>query len=389
MLVSEGYDFVSGRSRASARRAACSSFDGRSGARSKASRTSSSSRSSRCSRAATCCSRTCPASARRRSRARSARAVGGEMRRVQFTSDLLPSDVLGVSVYDQRRAEFVLRPGPIFTNVLLADEINRASPRTQSALLEAMSDGQVSLDGTNAAAARAVLRGRHAEPAGFRGHVPAARVAARSLHDAASHRLPAAARRDAPDARARLRPHRKRAGRARSAIARQHAARGRSRQHRRRARRVPAGADDGDAHEPDALARRLDARRHEPFARRARARAACTADTTASPTTSTRSRCRCSLTACASPPTPRATFRRATKRKPPCARSSPASPCRCDDGASPRSDRPAAEPRRTLRARRAAAPPEKPSDARAQRLSSVASSGRASCRSRARVATSC
>jgi MoxR-like ATPase len=76
-----------------------------------------------------------------------ARALGGEMRRVQFTSDLLPSDVLGVSVYDQRRAEFVLRPGPIFANVVLADEINRASPRTQSALLEAMNDGQVSLDG--------------------------------------------------------------------------------------------------------------------------------------------------------------------------------------------------------------------------------------------------
>ena len=76
-----------------------------------------------------------------------ARAVGGEMRRVQFTSDLLPSDVLGVSIYEQHRGEFVLRPGPIFTNVLLADEINRASPRTQSALREAMSDGQVSLDG--------------------------------------------------------------------------------------------------------------------------------------------------------------------------------------------------------------------------------------------------
>jgi MoxR-like ATPase len=76
-----------------------------------------------------------------------AKAVGCEMRRVQFTSDLLPSDVLGVSIYDQRRGEFVLRHGPIFTNILLADEINRASPRTQSALLEAMNDGQVSLDG--------------------------------------------------------------------------------------------------------------------------------------------------------------------------------------------------------------------------------------------------
>ncbi len=76
-----------------------------------------------------------------------ARSVGGELRRVQFTSDLLPSDVLGVSVYDQRTGEFVLRQGPVFANVLLADEINRASPRTQSALLEAMNEGQVSLDG--------------------------------------------------------------------------------------------------------------------------------------------------------------------------------------------------------------------------------------------------
>jgi MoxR-like ATPase len=76
-----------------------------------------------------------------------AKAVGGVMQRVQGTSDLLPSDVLGVSVFDQRSGEFVLRQGPIFANVLLADEINRASPRTQSALLEAMNEGQVSLDG--------------------------------------------------------------------------------------------------------------------------------------------------------------------------------------------------------------------------------------------------
>ncbi len=76
-----------------------------------------------------------------------ARAVGGDLRRVQFTSDLMPSDLLGVSVYDQRSAEFILRQGPIFGNVLLADEINRTSPRTQSALLEAMNEGQVSIDG--------------------------------------------------------------------------------------------------------------------------------------------------------------------------------------------------------------------------------------------------
>jgi MoxR-like ATPase len=75
------------------------------------------------------------------------RAVGGELRRIQFTSDLLPSDVLGVSVYDQRRNQFEFKHGPIFANMLLADEINRASPRTQSALLEAMNEGQVSVDG--------------------------------------------------------------------------------------------------------------------------------------------------------------------------------------------------------------------------------------------------
>jgi MoxR-like ATPase len=77
-----------------------------------------------------------------------AKAVGGELRRVQFTSDLLPSDVLGVSVFDQRTGDFVFRQGPVFANVLLADEINRASPRMQSALLEAMNEGQVSADGT-------------------------------------------------------------------------------------------------------------------------------------------------------------------------------------------------------------------------------------------------
>ena len=76
-----------------------------------------------------------------------AHAVGGEMRRVQFTSDMLPSDVLGVPVFDPQTNDFKLRRGPIFANVLLADEINRASPRTQSALLEAMNEGQVSIDG--------------------------------------------------------------------------------------------------------------------------------------------------------------------------------------------------------------------------------------------------
>jgi len=71
--------------------------------------------------------------------------------RVQFTSDLLPSDVLGVSVYNPESREFEFRPGPIFANVVLADEINRTTPRTQSALLEAMNDAQVTVDGKSMA----------------------------------------------------------------------------------------------------------------------------------------------------------------------------------------------------------------------------------------------
>jgi MoxR-like ATPase len=73
-------------------------------------------------------------------------ALGLEFRRIQFTSDLLPSDVLGVSVYNPRTHEFEIRPGPIFTHVVLADEINRAPPRTQSGLLEAMQEGRVTID---------------------------------------------------------------------------------------------------------------------------------------------------------------------------------------------------------------------------------------------------
>jgi len=75
-----------------------------------------------------------------------ARSLGGTFRRIQFTSDLLPSDIVGVSVYDPDRHEFEFRRGPIFANVVLADEINRTTPRTQSALLEAMSEGHVSVD---------------------------------------------------------------------------------------------------------------------------------------------------------------------------------------------------------------------------------------------------
>lgn len=77
-----------------------------------------------------------------------AKSVNGEFRRIQFTPDLLPSDIVGSSIFNTQRSEFVFNEGPVFSNFVLADEINRAPPRTQSALLEAMSDTQVSIDGT-------------------------------------------------------------------------------------------------------------------------------------------------------------------------------------------------------------------------------------------------
>ena len=76
-----------------------------------------------------------------------ARALGLEFKRVQFTPDLLPTDILGVSVFNQKTLEFEFRKGPIFTNILLADEINRSPPKTQSALLEAMQERQVTIEG--------------------------------------------------------------------------------------------------------------------------------------------------------------------------------------------------------------------------------------------------
>lgn len=76
-----------------------------------------------------------------------AQAFGGTTRRIQFTPDLLPSDVTGITYFDQKTSEFRFRPGPIFSNVVVADEINRATPRTQSALLEAMQERTVSIEG--------------------------------------------------------------------------------------------------------------------------------------------------------------------------------------------------------------------------------------------------
>mgnify|MGYP001627111930 CR=1 FL=1 len=76
-----------------------------------------------------------------------AKALGLSFARIQFTSDLLPSDIIGVSVYDQSKKSFTFKKGPLFNNLILADEINRTTPKTQSALLEAMAEGKVSVDG--------------------------------------------------------------------------------------------------------------------------------------------------------------------------------------------------------------------------------------------------
>ena len=76
-----------------------------------------------------------------------ARSLDCSMSRLQLTPDMLPSDVLGVTVWDQQKSEFIFKPGPVFANILLADEVNRTTPRTQSALLEAMNEAQVSIDG--------------------------------------------------------------------------------------------------------------------------------------------------------------------------------------------------------------------------------------------------
>src|SRR5436309_11781504 len=76
-----------------------------------------------------------------------ARSLDCSFQRIQFTSDMLPSDVLGISIYSSLEQKFEFKPGPVFTNVLLADEINRTTPKTQSALLESMSENQVTVDG--------------------------------------------------------------------------------------------------------------------------------------------------------------------------------------------------------------------------------------------------
>lgn len=101
-----------------------------------------------------------------------AQSINTRFRRIQFTPDLLPSDILGVSIYNQREQEFSFHEGPVFTNILLADEINRASPRTQSALLEAMAEGQVTVEGQRRPLSRLFFVIATENPVEFRGTYP-------------------------------------------------------------------------------------------------------------------------------------------------------------------------------------------------------------------------
>jgi MoxR-like ATPase len=101
-----------------------------------------------------------------------AKSIDARFKRIQFTPDLLPSDILGVSIFSQRDQQFHFHEGPIFTDILLADEINRASPRTQSALLEAMGENQVSVDGERRDLANLFFVIATQNPVEFRGTYP-------------------------------------------------------------------------------------------------------------------------------------------------------------------------------------------------------------------------
>jgi MoxR-like ATPase len=99
-------------------------------------------------------------------------SIGGDFKRIQCTPDLLPNDMTGVSVFNQLTTQFEFRPGPVFVNVLLADEINRATPRTQSALLEAMQEAQVTVDGITHPLPRPFLVIATQNPIEFEGTFP-------------------------------------------------------------------------------------------------------------------------------------------------------------------------------------------------------------------------
>ncbi len=118
-----------------------------------------------------------------------ARAIDCSFQRIQFTSDMLPSDVLGISIYSAVEQKFEFKRGPVFANVLLADEINRTTPKTQSALLEAMNEGQVTIDAYSYPLPQPFLVIATQNPIEHHGTYPLARIAARPFSDARAHGL--------------------------------------------------------------------------------------------------------------------------------------------------------------------------------------------------------
>ena len=124
-----------------------------------------------------------------------AAALGLDFTRVQFTPDLLPADLLGSTVYDMQSGHFEFRPGPIFTNLLLADEINRTPPKTQAALLEAMAERQVSIDGVTHPLPQPFIVLATDNPIEYEGTYPLARGAAGPVRATTRTALPLGARR--------------------------------------------------------------------------------------------------------------------------------------------------------------------------------------------------
>ena len=110
-----------------------------------------------------------------------ARVLGLETSRIQFTPDLMPADVTGSGVFDQRRGELTFRPGPVFANLVLGDEINRAPPKTQAALLEAMQERQVTVDGITHLLPSPFAVVATQNPIEYEGTYPAARSTARPV----------------------------------------------------------------------------------------------------------------------------------------------------------------------------------------------------------------
>jgi MoxR-like ATPase len=118
-----------------------------------------------------------------------AKTFGGSSGRIQFTPDLMPSDVTGFRLFDMKSQTFQLRQGPVFTNLLLADEINRAPAKTQSSLLEVMQERQVTIDGETIRLAPPFMTLATQNPVEHEGTYPLARGAARPLHHEGAHRL--------------------------------------------------------------------------------------------------------------------------------------------------------------------------------------------------------